>query len=330
MTANHASELLLRQLSDGRFHSGEQLADFLGVSRTAVWKHIRRLQNDFDLAVTAVRGRGYRLGAPLELLDVTAIRAELSTRAIAALDMLSVLPSVQSTNGCAIADPPLESGVARVWLAEYQTAGRGRRGRDWVSSFGANIYLSLAWRFDLPMSELQGLSLASGVVVAEVLKDIGCDTHGLKWPNDVLVDGRKLGGILVEVAGEAGGPATAVIGVGLNLRLPAGVGQKIAQPWTDLRSQMSGPVQRNRLVGKLVEQLIHACRLFGAQRLSPFLSRWERFDLLCGEPVCLYRGSEVIEGVYRGIGASGAMILEDQHGCREHHAGEVSLRRKAV
>jgi len=321
-------EYLLNLLSDGGFHSGQRLAHVLGVSRTAVWKQIQRLESDLGLEIHAVRGRGYRLVAPLELLDGERIRHEISAASLAHLDTMSLLSTTQSTNACGLEDPPGSSGRARVWLAEHQTNGRGRRGRRWISPLGVNLYVSLAWRFDLPMTELAGLSLAAGVVVAEALGSLGLKGHSLKWPNDVVVDGRKLSGILLEVSGEADGPATAVLGIGVNFRVPQEHGAQIEQPWTDLSQASRVPISRNRLAGVLIDQLVLACRLFSTDRLLPFLDRWEIFDSMGGQGVRILGGSQSIEGIYRGIAPSGAMVLEDSSGRRsEHHAGEVSLRR---
>jgi len=318
-------DILLRELADGRFHSGQELADSTGRSRTAIWKQIQRLQEGLGLGIDAVRGRGYRLAAPLELLDADRIRAEFAASTHGLVESLQILGSVDSTNTRASADLPAESGRARVWLAEHQTAGRGRRGRSWVSTFGENLYLSLAWRFDLPMSQLAGLSLAAGVVVAETLHSLGLEGHALKWPNDVLVDGRKLAGILVDVSGEAGGPAAAVIGVGVNLRIPDADAGAIDQPWTDL-CQLGVALSRNRVAGMLVDRMVDACATFSSARLAPFVPRWGRFDSLRGRAVAIVRGEHIVEGVYRGITPSGALVLEDATGRSEHHAGEVSLR----
>ena len=317
---------LLQQLADGRFHSGQRIAAALGVTRTAVWKQVQRLESELGIRVDAVRGRGYRLATPLELLDTDRVRAELGSDSEKALQSLRLLATTTSTNAEANRDLPQISNRAKVWLAEHQTEGRGRRGRPWVSTFGENLYLSLAWRFELPMSELAGLSLVAGVVVAEVLAKLGLVGHRLKWPNDVLVDNRKLAGILVEVAGEAGGPASAVIGIGVNFHVSALAGSQIDQPWIDLRQTNAAQVSRNRLAGRLVDALIAACDLFAVERLGPFIDRWQAFDTLHGQPVRILRGTESIEGIYRGIAPSGAVLIENHAGLSEHHAGEVSLR----
>ena len=317
---------LLRQLSDGRFHSGQRLAHAMGVSRSAVWKQVQRLESEFGLKVDAVRGRGYRLAAPLELLELARIRTHLSPAAAGCLESIHLHLSTASTNSCASQDLPRDSGHARVWLSEHQSAGRGRRGRQWVSTFGENLYFTLAWRFDLSMTELAGLSLAAGVVVAEVLSEMGLRGHRLKWPNDVLVDGRKLAGILVEVTGEADGPATAALGVGINCRLSEAQGRPIEQPWTDLARECGEAVSRNRMAGVMIDRLIHACLQYSRARLTPFVDRWKGFDGLLGRAVRINRGSQLVDGVYRGITSSGALLLENDNGREEYHAGEVSLR----
>jgi len=321
-----SDERLLRVLGDGRFHSGEGLAEALGVSRTAVWKRLRWLRESLGLELHAVRGRGYRLASPVEFLDEQRIRKGLGRAATRRLDALHVHLSLDSTNSAALAHLPDAPARARVWFAEHQTGGRGRRGRRWVSLFGGSLTLSLAWRFDRALSELAGLSLVAGIVVAETLERHGVDPVTLKWPNDVLLGGRKLCGILVEASGESSGPAAAVIGIGLNMRLPPAAGQGIDQPWADLASLDDRMPSRNQLASALVSGLIEACGAFSEQPLSAFLERWQRYDALQGRPVSLHRADQVTSGTYRGVGANGAVLLETRHGVEEHLAGEVSLR----
>lgn len=329
MTPDSNQSALLELLADGRFHSGQDLAVALGLSRTAVWKQLRRLASDLGLSLDAVRGRGYRLRHPLELLDSARIMEDIGADIGPRIESLNVMRTVDSTNRCALDQPPSAPGRGRAWLAEHQTSGRGRRGRRWISAYGGNLYLSLGWSFDLPMSRLGGLSLVAGAVVAEVLEESGSPVHGLKWPNDVLVDDSKMAGILLEAAGEANGPALAVIGIGINLRL-SDPDANIDQPWIDWERAVGVPVSRNRLAALLLDRLARACRDFAESGLAPFIARWSRFDLLCGQRVSLFRGKEVIEGEYAGVAVDGALRLVTDAGVREYHAGEVSVRRMST
>ena len=317
------SRELLQRLADGRFHSGQALADALGCSRSAVWKRLQALQERTGLAVEAVSGRGYRLARPLELLQREAILAALPPRAPACT--LHLHETVDSTNR--LAREALEQGsdIPAAWLAEYQQAGRGRRGRQWHSPYGRNIVLSLAWRFDLPLQHLPGLSIAVGAALAESLASLGLRGHGLKWPNDLYWQGAKLGGLLIEIVGESDGPVGAVIGVGLNLDLGSELPEWIDQPVTDL--QRAGlEVGRNRLAGRLLGALLEACRLFEAQGLPAFMARWRHFDLCAGREVQVLTAGERIRGRALGIGDSGGLRLLTEAGERLFHGGEVSLR----
>jgi BirA family biotin operon repressor/biotin-[acetyl-CoA-carboxylase] ligase len=320
-------DTLLQHLADGRFHSGEALSRALGVSRTAVWKQVQRLQRDYQVAVHAVRGRGYRLAAPLELLDAERIRSQLGDAGRRRLQAIRVMPRAASTNASAAASPPQHFDVGEAWLAEFQTSGRGRRGRNWIGAFGHGIAMSLAWRFQMPMSRVSALSLVAGVAVAQAIDRLGISGHGLKWPNDLVADGRKLAGILVEVSGEAEGPATAIIGIGLNVNMPEHAGRRIDQPWIDLGELAAGPVSRNRLAALLLDALLDACARFSEAGMTPFLELWSRYDSLVGEPVSLTSGERAIHGTYLGVAGDGAVILQTPGGRQHYHAGEVSLRR---
>lgn len=317
---------LLRLLADGDCHSGSAIAQALGISRTAVWKALRGACRELDLPLEAVRGRGYRLAAPLELLDAQAIRAaldDLGSRPIAGLE---VHDRIDSTNVRAMAQAALGAPGGSVWLAERQTAGRGRRGRPWVSPFGANLYLSILWRYPLAPAALGGASLAAGVAVARALRGCGVAGLTLKWPNDLLWQGRKLGGLLLEVSGEAQGPSYLVVGLGLNLRMDERQGQAIDQPWTDLHRALDGtPPGRNRLAALLIDALAQALERYGRRGLGPFIADWEAFDRLRGQPIALRLGERTIAGRYEGIAPDGALRLRTPEGIRCFHAGEVSL-----
>lgn len=318
---------LVRLLADGDIHSGQVLAEQLGVTRAAVWKALRKMADELDLDIESVPGRGYRLNRPLELLDAGHIRAGLSPAGRARLTGLEIHPQIDSTNSYLMrqAGAGLPSGT--VCLAERQTAGRGRRGRTWVSPFGVNLYLSLLWRYPLAPAALGGASLAVGAIVAEVLRDLGARGLTLKWPNDLLWKRRKLAGLLLEVAGESQGPSHLVVGIGLNLRMETGQGAFIDQPWTRLDEVLDGqPVGRNQLVARLLDGLLAGLERYGQEGLTPFLPLWRGFDQLLGEPVRLSFGEHQIEGTHAGIAEDGSLQLDTADGRRLFQGGEVSLR----
>ena len=316
-------EALVRQLADGRFHSGESLAQLLGVSRTAVWKRMQKISCDTGLEIHAVRGKGYRLALPLELLDADRIaghiRSESSVEA-----KVEVHPSLPSTSSH-LAEQLGKLPDNTLCFAEHQTAGRGRRGRPWVSPYGANLYFSIYRRFPLGMHELSGLSLAVGAVVAEVLSRY-VDGISLKWPNDLLVDGRKLAGILVDVHGQSEGPVDTVTGIGLNLRMPRGPGEEIDQPWIDLESLAARDISRNLLAAELSLAVLEALDTFSGSRLSAWMESWRRYDTWHGRPVQLVRGEGVISGIHAGVANDGSLRLEIDGRVEHFHSGEVSLR----
>ena len=318
---------LIRLLADGAYHSGEAIARGLGISWTAVWKALRKAADRYDLELESAAGRGYRLTTPLDLLDPASILGELPTAARQRLARLEVHDQLDSTNDRLMAAAVGQAPAGTVCLAERQTAGRGRRGRTWVSPFGTNLSLSILWRYPIGPAALGGVSLAAGVAVAEVLTCFGLADLRLKWPNDLVWRHRKLGGLLLEVAGEAQGPSHLVLGLGLNLRLGHAQGQAIDQPWTDLHTAMGGQIPgRNRLAAALIDALLEMLDRYGTVGLEPYLIAWGRFDLLCGQRVCLQLGERAIEGDYAGIAPDGALCLKTPGGPIRAHSGEVSLR----
>lgn len=316
--------ILIRQLADGRFQSGEEIARLLGVSRAAVWKRIRQVGESTGLTIHAVRGKGYRLADPLDLLDPEQISKGIREGS-AFTPGVEVHSSLASTN-THLGDRLEELDGSVLCFAEHQTAGRGRRGREWVSPYGANLYFSLYHRFPLAMQELGGLSLAIGAAVADVLSRSIPDIR-LKWPNDVLLDDRKLAGILVDVHGAADGPVDTVIGVGLNIAMPEVQGEEIDQPWIDLRERLSAAPSRNRLAIELSIAVLEAASSFRGVLPANYLESWRRFDAWRGQPVSLHRGNTVIEGIHAGIADDGSLCMHvDGEVCR-FQSGEVSLRR---
>ncbi|WP_045728862.1 bifunctional biotin--[acetyl-CoA-carboxylase] ligase/biotin operon repressor BirA [Xanthomonas sp. GPE 39] len=314
---------LLARLSQGRL-SGDALARSCGLTRAAVWKRIQALRAA-GVEIDGRAGEGYGLVRPLELLDVQAIRAGLVPAARQALASLEVAWTLVSSNTTLLARPVPAHGC-EVLLAERQTGGRGRRGRVWASPLAAHLYLSVARGFQGGLGRLGGLSLAAGVAVAEALHAAGFATVGLKWPNDLLADGCKLGGLLVEGGGEFAGPARAVIGLGLNVRMPAASAGAIDQPWTDLTTLAATTVSRNAIAAVVLSHLLPALALFDEQGLSPFLPRYAALDLLAGRAVRIDDGGVVREGVALGLAEDGALRVAFADGERPLHAGDVSVR----
>ncbi|MCI0508118.1 MAG: biotin--[acetyl-CoA-carboxylase] ligase, partial [Gammaproteobacteria bacterium] len=235
---------ILAILAGGRFCSGQELAKQLGLSRSAVWKVIQNLQSR-GIEVFAVQGKGYRLAQPIELLAKDHIHQNIAARRETFPGKIEVLWEIDSTNRY-LSQQSVSSGAAGMTcLAEMQSAGRGRRGRTWVSPLGGNIYLSQLWKFNGGPAQLSGLSLAAAVAVVRVIHQFGVKEARLKWPNDVLVSGKKLAGILLEMTGESNGPTKVIAGVGINVRLPEIALQEIDQPVTSLQSLLGRSIERN-------------------------------------------------------------------------------------
>ena len=311
---------LIFQLHDGEFKSGEVLGAKLGISRAAVWKRVERLTG-YGLNIERVRGKGYRLPGGIELLDQSALAAATCNAGVA----VEVLMSTGSTNADAMGAFQSDRRPPFAVLAEHQSAGRGRRGRAWVSPFADNIYLSLAWKFSAGATQLQGLSLAVGVVVADVLAHAGLgDRVRLKWPNDIWVDGRKIGGVLIELAGDFEEACVAIIGIGINGRLAQQQAAVIDQPWTDFFRETGRSMPRNDIAQSLLNGL--AVMLAGFPENDQWRDRWSTLDALRGQPVRLSTTAEDVFGVAQGIDASGALKLEAEGEVRLIHGGEVSLR----
>jgi BirA family biotin operon repressor/biotin-[acetyl-CoA-carboxylase] ligase len=308
---------LIKILSDGSFHSGEQLGQQLGMSRAAINKHMQILR-DWGIDVFTVTGKGYSLPAPIELLDAEKLANYLPAGGV------TLLPVVNSTNQYLLdlADK-LMSGDACV--AEYQQAGRGRRGRQWFSPFGANLYLSMFWRLEQGPSAAIGLSLVVGIVMAEVLQSLGAGQVRVKWPNDLYMNDKKLAGILVELSGKTGDSANIVIGAGINLSMRDPDPHVVTQAWANLHDSEIN-IDRNQLAAELIKALRHSLEQFESEGLSPFIKRWDRLDNFLNRRIKLLIGDREIYGVNRGINAQGALLLEIDGEIKSFIGGEISLR----
>lgn len=322
----HPTDYLIRKLADGEFHSGVELGEGLQVSRTAVWKTLDKLK-DVGLEVESVKGKGYRLTEPLDLLCTERLKSELAPEVLGELQGLEIFNSLESTNQRVLAlAKEAPANISNLCLAEFQTSGRGRRGRDWLSPFGKNLCLSFGYTFREGFAALEGLSLAVGVMVADALKSYGVDSLQLKWPNDIWARRKKLGGILIEVHGEQGGPCHVVIGLGLNVLMRPDEGAGIDQDWTSLVQESPEPISRNQLAAAIINSLVPGVKLFEREGFGAFRARWEALDGLRDQPVVV-QGPNRLEGVCRGIGRFGHLLIDTSEGMTELAAGEVSVRR---
>ncbi|MHC8317485.1 bifunctional biotin--[acetyl-CoA-carboxylase] ligase/biotin operon repressor BirA [Pseudomonas sp. LB3P31] len=311
---------LLKLLKDGRFHSGEALGVALGVSRSAVWKQLQLLEAELGLSIHKVRGRGYQLAVPLTLLDPVSI-----SEAAPACDWpVLVFDSIDSTNAEALR--AIERGQAAPFLvlAERQTAGRGRRGRKWVSPFAENVYYSLVLRIEGGMRQLEGLSLVVGLAVMQALRELDVSTAGLKWPNDVLVGQKKIAGILLELVGDPADVCHVVLGVGINVNMQ--LTDEVDQQWTSMRLETGKVFDRNQLVAVLGEKLQGYLRRHQVDGFSAIQSEWEQNHLWQGRAVSLIAGVNQINGEVLGIDKQGALRLKVDGVEKVFSGGELSLR----
>lgn len=308
---------LISILADAEFHSGEQLGERLGMSRAAINKHIQTLR-DWGIDVFTVPGKGYSLPEPIQLLDEEQIARQIEHGRV------TVLPVIDSTNQYLMDRlSELQSGDACV--AEYQQAGRGRRGRKWFSPFGSNLYLSMYWRLEQGPAAAIGLSLVIGIVIAEVLQSLGADKVRVKWPNDLYLQDRKLSGILVELTGKTGDAAQIVSGAGINLMMRRVESDVVNQGWISLQ-EAGISIDRNTLAARLIKELRAGFRLFENEGLAPYLARWEKLDNFINRPVRLIIGDKEVIGISRGIDAQGALLLEQDGVIKPWIGGEISLR----
>lgn len=311
---------LLLHLADGQFHSGEALGEAMGVSRAAVWKQLKKLE-ELEVPFSSVKGKGYRLHDPIELLDEADIRSAVSQR----LDCLELLLEVNSTNTYLFERASDHMGKRYAVLAEKQSKGRGRRGRQWISPFGRNIYLSLLVSFSGGMSALEGLSLTVGIAVEKALSRLGIDGVGLKWPNDVYADGRKLAGILLEVTGEYNSHCQVVIGVGLNLSMSESEARDIDQPWVDLKS-LKPDLSRNQVAGVLLDELLSSVDTFQREGFAPLQEYWSQKDIYHNKEVIISSPTQQISGIVKGVNRKGELMLRTERGMEIISAGELSVR----
>lgn len=317
---------LLSYLSDGQFHSGEDLAVELGVSRTAVWKQIKKLNTILPVKIISVQSKGYKVEEPMTVLDKNEILAYLPAEFHTQLNQLEVLLECSSTNQYLLERLEQNQFKNCVVLAETQTQGRGRRGRSWTSPFASNIYMSLSWHLDISIAEMAGLSLVVAISVARALQTFRINDVMLKWPNDVYVDGQKLAGVLLELRGESNSPCNAIIGIGVNVNMPKEAAGNIDQPWVDMQQLLKRQVNRNEVVAMILKELIPRLQQFNNDGFAGFIEQWDQLDLLAGNAINIEGHTHLSKGIARGVDKQGALLVEEQGEVQPLYSGEVSIR----
>lgn len=311
---------LLKLLKDGRFHSGEALGAALGVSRSAVWKQLQHLEAELNLPIHKVRGKGYQLASPLVFLSTE----DIALHAPSLAWPVHISDSIDSTNAEALRLVDAGCAAPFLVLAEQQTAGRGRRGRKWVSPFAQNVYYSLVLRIEAGLRQLEGLSLVVGLAVMQALRELGVRGAGLKWPNDVLVGQKKIAGILLELVGDPADICHVVLGIGINVNMQRA--DEVDQQWTSVQLETGFPVDRNALVAQLGLQLQGYLDQHRKGGFVALQEEWEQNHAWQGRPVSLIAGVNQVDGVVLGVDRQGALRLDVDGVEKIYSGGELSLR----
>ena len=301
------------------------MAREMSISRTAVWKRIKSLK-EFELDVYSVNGRGHRLSQSIELLDPDKIKAGLNASAISTVGEFKILPVVDSTNQTIYDLLGKQSIHAVVVLSEYQKQGKGRRGNNWVSPYASGLCFSLGWHFHSTPASYTALSLATGVAVCRCLGRLGILEAGLKWPNDIVFNNKKLGGILLESRSETAGCSDVVIGIGINVNLPEKILKSIPQPVTDLYRIAGEPISRNALAGVLIEELLKMLEEYQENGFSSCIDQWREYDAYMGKQADLILPNERLSGEILGIDENGLLLMSIKGETKRFSSGELSLR----
>lgn len=322
-------EMLLAELADGRFHSGVELGAKWGISRASVSLLIQRFSLP-GLEVFRVRGKGYRLSERLYPLDKQTILSHLSAGNRSRIAAFQIFKVITSTNSYLL--EMVESAIQpsddkyRICFSETQTAGRGSRGRKWISPFGHNIYFSMLRTFDVAPPELSGLSIVVGLALIRVLLEHGVKGVGFKWPNDIHINSSKTAGILLETRSQAFGVTNVVIGIGINLKVTGSAMSEVDQPWSAIADNGFDTSRRNEFAGRLINQLMLLIEEFRAKGLAHYSEELAQHDLLIGKNVVLSLGQQKIAGIGAGINDSGKLVIQTKNGTKTFSSGEVTIR----
>lgn len=321
--AKLVKEIIIKALANKSFVSGQVLAEQLGISRAAIAKHIKSL-SEMGLDIYRVTGKGYQLAEPLSLLNNKQITDHINNREFNA--PIEIHHIIDSTNSYLVRKLPNQLHHGQVCLAEYQSAGRGRRGRQWISPFGSHLYFSMYWYLEQGMAMAMGLNVVCALALSDTIKELYNIDVELKWPNDIYLNGKKLAGILIDLEGQHLEGCHCIIGIGLNVNMPSESADLIDQPWSDLQSQTSEHIDRNMLSAKLIDCLWQRLMLNKDNGLKPMIDDWHKLDLYLNKPVKVITGEKQTLGICRGINAQGALMLEVEGQITPVYGGEVSLR----
>ena len=315
---------ILLKLSEVETLSGNVLADQLEISRTAVWKHINALKKQ-GFNIECLPRAGYRLLQPAQPLFADKIVTELKHLYPTQKIRLDVFSKITSTN-----DYVKQQGHqgTHICISEQQTMGRGRFERQWHSPFGDNLYLSIQKQLNLNFTQLSGLSLVISLAVLTGLERFGVlnSAFSIKWPNDILLEGKKLAGILIELAGEVGGQPRAVIGLGMNVNM---VDADIDRSWHSLKNFCQRDIDRNHLATVLIQSILEAVQKFEQHGFDAFYKQWQQYDAMKDKSITLNLYDKKIEGLCRGIDEQGNLLLQQNDGVlNKYQAGEASFNTK--
>lgn len=307
---------IITTLNSGGFVSGEVLAKQAGISRTAIAKHIAGLE-EYGVEIYSVKGKGYKLANKISLIDERELTTAIKQRCF-------YFDEISSTNAFFLKNvDELNSGD--ICVAEYQSAGRGRRGRSWVSPYGCHLYCSMYWNLSQGMAQAAGLSLVVACSLVKALESLNVEGLGVKWPNDIYLNEKKLAGVLIEMNGQADSHCHLVIGIGINVSMSQAQGEKIDQPWSDLSIQNPN-LNKTDLMVTLQKQLTEDLAEFESHGMRVFLPRWQEIDIFYGKEVKLLMGENQVLGICRGIDETGAILLDTNNGLEAFVGGEISLR----
>lgn len=310
---------LVNILNDGQYHDGDSLGKKLKMTRSAVWKAMKKLES-YHIQIDSVKGKGYAMLESLILLELNKIKPHVTNEKID----ISIFESIDSTNEYLKAFKNTKS--IKICLAEQQTRGKGRLNREWYSPFGKNIYFSCLYPIQKDISELAGLSLVTSLAVLKTLKSYGIkDELFVKWPNDIVYDNKKLSGSLIEVQAESHGFSCVIIGIGINVNMLLDDDQ-ISQSWISLQKIIGQYIDRNELIVLLINTLLAYLEKFVAHGFSSFMEEWVRSDYLSNRTITLKNVNEIIKGTVAGINEQGHLLLTLPNGSvRAFSSGDTTV-----